>query len=102
MQLQINKMDDPSIINPDGTWSQERYKEIVTKLTTFLKTCGYRDKDVIFLPMSGLLGLNIKDPVAQKTCPWYQVELHHISLYAQQQRYLICAHFHVIHCKMMI
>ncbi|CAL8464442.1 g3977 [Coccomyxa elongata] len=70
--LAINKMDDPSIINPDGTWSQERYKDIVTKLTHFLKTCGYRDKDVISLPMSGLLGLNIKDPVPQKTCPWYQ------------------------------
>lgn len=68
-------MDDPSIINPDGSWSQERYKEIVTKLSSFLKTCGYREKDVIYLPMSGLLGLNIKDPVDAKICPWNKVSL---------------------------
>ncbi|KAK9905118.1 hypothetical protein WJX75_009979 [Coccomyxa subellipsoidea] len=66
----INKMDDPSIITPDGKWSEERYNEIHTKLSSFLKTCGYREKDVIYLPMSGLLGLNIKDPVPKETCPW--------------------------------
>lgn len=76
---QINKMDDPSIITPDGKWSEERYNEIHTKLSSFLKTCGYREKDVIYLPMSGLLGLNIKDPVPKETCPWNKVHLpnHH-------------------------
>ena len=72
--LQINKMDDPSIINEDGTWSKERYDEIVTKLTPFLRSCGYNPKkDIVFLPMSGLLGQNIKDPAPASSCPWYKV-----------------------------
>ena len=67
-------MDDPSIINADGTWSKERYDEIVSKLTPFLRSCGYNPKkDIIFLPMSGLLGQNIKDPAPASACPWYKV-----------------------------
>ncbi|CAK0783525.1 hypothetical protein CVIRNUC_006724 [Coccomyxa viridis] len=69
----VNKMDDPSIINADGTWSKERYDEIVSKLTPFLRSCGYNPKkDIIFLPMSGLLGQNIKDPAPTSACPWYK------------------------------
>lgn len=50
---------------------QTRYDEIVTGLSPFLRGCGYNPKkDVIFLPMSGLLGLNIEKPVDQKTAPW--------------------------------
>ena len=72
--LQVNKMDDPSIINADATWSKERYDEIVSKLTPFLRSCGYNPKkDIIFLPMSGLLGQNIKDPAPASACPWYKV-----------------------------
>ncbi len=69
-------MDDPSILNEDGTWSEERYDEIVTKLTPFLRSCGYNPKkDIHFLPMSGLLGHNIKDPVPKSACPWYSVRI---------------------------
>ena len=72
--LQVNKMDDPSILNEDGTWSKERYDEIVTKLTPFLRSCGYNPKkDIEFLPMSGLLGHNIKEPVTAASCPWFKV-----------------------------
>jgi peptide chain release factor subunit 3 len=31
----VNKMDEPSV-----QWAQERFDEIVTKLTPFLKSCG--------------------------------------------------------------
>ena len=69
-------MDDPSILNDDGTWSKERYDEIVTKLTPFLRSCGYNPKkDIEFLPMSGLLGHNIKDPVPASSCHWYKVRI---------------------------
>ena len=75
-------MDDPSIINADGTWSKERYDEIVTKLTPFLRSCGYNPKkDIEFLPMSGLLGHNIKDTVPASQCPWYKVRRWVISLH---------------------
>ena len=50
---------------------QERYDEIVNGLTPFLRSCGYNaKKDVIFLPMSGLLGHNIKDRLADNVAPW--------------------------------
>lgn len=39
------------------TCEQARFDEIETKLTPFLKQCGYNTKkDVYFLPISGLHG----------------------------------------------
>lgn len=50
---------------------QARYDEIVTGLTPFLKSCGYNPKkDIVFLPMSGLLGTNIKDAMPTDVAPW--------------------------------
>ncbi len=44
-----NKMDD-------GGWSQQRYDEIVSIMSTFLATCGFKvDKKVTFVPTSGEL-----------------------------------------------
>jgi hypothetical protein len=50
-----------------------RYDDIVEKLGPFLKSCGYKKTDLIFLPMSGLMGDNIRDKVDPKRCPWYKV-----------------------------
>lgn len=63
----VNKMDHSTV-----EWSKERYDEIVEKTTPFLKSCGYNPKrDVIFVPISGLTGANIIEPVSKETCPWY-------------------------------
>ena len=45
-----------------------------SKLTQFLvKSCGYNPKkDIVFVPISGLFGTNIKDPVEPKLAPWYK------------------------------
>ena len=52
----VNKMDDPSC-----NWDKERFDEVVTKLTPFLKQCGNNTKkDVVVLPVSGLHGYGIK------------------------------------------
>ncbi|GMH45631.1 hypothetical protein BSKO_13588 [Bryopsis sp. KO-2023] len=67
----VNKMDDPSIILANGKWSEVRFKEIQDKLTPFLKTCGYKEKDLVFLPISALLGANIMEPVSKESCPWW-------------------------------
>ena len=68
----VNKMDDPSVAGEGGAWSKERYDEVVAGLTPFLKACGYAVKrDVTFLPMSGLHGHNIKDPVPAGLADWY-------------------------------
>ena len=48
----VNKMDDPSVM-----WDAARFEEVQTKLSPFLKQCGYNTKkDVHFLPISGLYG----------------------------------------------
>uniref|UniRef100_A0A6V1P3V7 Tr-type G domain-containing protein n=1 Tax=Heterosigma akashiwo TaxID=2829 RepID=A0A6V1P3V7_HETAK len=64
----INKMDDPTV-----EWDQGRFEECVTKLRPFLRTCGYAVKrDVLFIPISGLTGANIKDEVGADVCPWWR------------------------------
>ncbi|KAA8542779.1 hypothetical protein F0562_023931 [Nyssa sinensis] len=63
----VNKMDDPTV-----NWSKERYDEIESKMTPFLKSSGYNvKKDVIFLPISGLIGSNMKARVDKNMCPWW-------------------------------
>ena len=63
----VNKMDDPSV-----QWSAERFEEVQTKLSPFLKQCGYNIKrDVHFLPISGLFGHGMKDRVPAGMAPWY-------------------------------
>ena len=55
-------------------YSHCRYSEIKERLTPFLRGCGYNPKkDLVFLPISGLLGHNIQTPVDKSMCPWYSV-----------------------------
>lgn len=61
----VNKMDDHSV-----GWSETRWKEIQTNLLPFLNKSGYKDSDVFFVPISGLTGDNILNPVGDK-CSWY-------------------------------
>lgn len=64
----VNKMDEPSV-----KWSKERFTEIVTALKPFLTSTGYDvEKDIVFVPLSGLNGTNIKDPIPAGVCNWYQ------------------------------
>jgi len=65
--LAINKMDDPSV-----GWAQERYTEIVNKMTPFLKSSGFKEDQYYFLPMSGLTGDNIKE--RRNTPSWVEGE----------------------------
>ncbi|KAF9284048.1 translation termination factor GTPase eRF3 [Mortierella alpina] len=63
----INKMDDPTV-----QWSKERYDECVEKLSPFLKSNRYNLKtDVMFMPVSGYTGANIKRGIDPKDCDWY-------------------------------
>ncbi|CAI9113495.1 OLC1v1014107C1 [Oldenlandia corymbosa var. corymbosa] len=63
----VNKMDDPTV-----NWSKERYDEIESKMLPFLKSSGYNiKKDVQFLPISGLVGSNMKTRVDKSVCPWW-------------------------------
>jgi elongation factor 1-alpha len=59
----INKMDV-------AEWKQERYEEIKKELGNLLKKVGYKTEGIDFVPLSGLLGDNLKD--ASKNMPWYK------------------------------
>lgn len=63
----VNKMDDPTV-----EWSKDRWDEIVAGLTPYIKQVRYNiEKDVAFIPISGLKGTNIRDRVSSEVCPWY-------------------------------
>ncbi|KAK4991728.1 translation termination factor GTPase eRF3 [Elasticomyces elasticus] len=62
----VNKMDDPTV-----EWSEDRYKECITKLATFLKGVGYNPKtDLTFMPISAQTTLGIKSAVPKEVAPW--------------------------------
>lgn len=62
----VNKMDDPSV-----GWDKERFDEIVSKLSPFLRASGFNPKtDVIFIPVSAFSGANLKEKSSD--CSWYE------------------------------
>jgi len=60
----VNKMDECS-------WSKERYDDIVGKLQPFFKSIGYGLSEVVFLPLDGLHGVNLKSRMGPDVCSWY-------------------------------
>lgn len=71
MVIVVNKLDDPSVINSDGTWSKDRFEECKVKLEPYMKQVGWNPKGLVWIPVSGLTGDNLKEPPSKKTCPWY-------------------------------
>ena len=64
----VNKMDDPTV-----EWREERFTEICEKLKPFLRSCGYRttsEDDVVFIPISGLQGDNLKVTPSNPAAAW--------------------------------
>ena len=60
----MNKMDEKSV-----NFSKDRYEEIKTELTAFLKKIGYKTETINFVPISGFNGDNMIDKSANT--PWY-------------------------------
>jgi elongation factor 1 alpha-like protein len=61
----INKLD------VEG-WSQERYREIQSKLKEYLLQQQFAPKRIRFVPLSGLTGENVKDKSDPKLLAWYK------------------------------
>ena len=65
----MNKLD---LIN----WDKDRYDFIVSEVKPFLKSIGFKDENVSFVPISGLEGINLSekpDPIkAAALAGWYQ------------------------------
>ena len=64
----VNKMDDPTV-----HWDEARFNECKDKILPYLKKLGFNIlKDLTFIPCSGLYGYGLKEPIDEKTCPWYR------------------------------
>lgn len=61
----MNKLDTVN-------WSKERFDEIVSKLSLFLRKTGFKDDDITYIPCSGLTGENlVKSPSDSDLVSWY-------------------------------
>ena len=66
--VMVNKMDEESV-----KWSKERYDEIVKQLRPFIHRCGFDvEKNVKWIPISGLTGENLCLPLDKHKCDWYE------------------------------
>jgi len=61
----INKMDDKTV-----NWGEPRYTEIKDELSKFLTKCGYKTKDMDFVPISGWNGDNMIE--RSQNMKWYK------------------------------
>ncbi|XP_071513951.1 protein HBS1 isoform X1 [Panulirus ornatus] len=63
--VSVNKLDA-------AEWREDRFKDIKRNLQQFLKTVGFKDADVVYIPCSGLTGENLTKPSTEdKLCSWY-------------------------------
>jgi len=60
----INKMDSPSVL-----WSEDRYKEIQSEVSGWLKKVGYNPSNIPFIPLSGWTGDNLMEK--GDNLPWW-------------------------------
>uniref|UniRef100_A0A8D8VXP5 Eukaryotic peptide chain release factor GTP-binding subunit n=1 Tax=Cacopsylla melanoneura TaxID=428564 RepID=A0A8D8VXP5_9HEMI len=64
----INKMDDPTVL-----WAEARYNECKDKILPYLKKLGFNPaKDLSFMPCSGQMGQNLKEPLTTDICSWWK------------------------------
>ncbi|KAK0173733.1 hypothetical protein PV328_006884 [Microctonus aethiopoides] len=63
----VNKMDDPTV-----GWDEKRYNECRDKILPYLRKLGFNPaKDLTFMPVSGQLGIGLKDQIPESLCNWY-------------------------------
>jgi len=60
----VNKMDA-------ADWSQDRYQEIQQQMQAFLTSAGFQQKNISFVPCSGLQGDNILTRITSTKASWY-------------------------------
>ena len=61
-------MDEDSV-----KWSKERYDSILKDLKPFIKSCGFDiEKNVKWIPVSGLTGENLVIDIDKHKCDWYE------------------------------
>ncbi len=53
-------------------WSKDRFEDITQEVTGFLTGLGFQDKNVDFVPISGLDGENIVKKITAPAASWYE------------------------------
>jgi peptide chain release factor subunit 3 len=53
----------------DANWSEARFNDIQSGLRPFLNKTGYKDSDLVWVPIAGLTGDNLKEKTDK--APWY-------------------------------
>lgn len=61
----VNKLDSVD-------WSRERFIDIETQLSVFLKTTGFDPGAITYVPCSGLTGENVIQPAGAQLRTWYK------------------------------
>ena len=61
----VNKIDI-------ADWSQERFENIKQRLKPFLKTVGFKESSVDYIPISGMIGENLVERTQNPNLSWYQ------------------------------
>ena len=65
LAIAINKLDTVE-------WCQARFDEIRGRLGTFLRSVGFREGDLRYVPCSGLTGENLTQPAQEAALnEWY-------------------------------
>lgn len=60
----VNKLDTVD-------WSKDRFREIEQQMSSFLTTAGFQQKNIAFIPCSGLKGDNITRRSEEPLVKWY-------------------------------
>lgn len=53
-------------------WSRQRFDEINQEVAGFLSGLGFQEKQITFVPISGLNGDNIVRPITDEAASWYK------------------------------
>ncbi len=61
----VNKLDTVQ-------WSEDRFNEISHQVSAFLTSAGFLQKNIAFVPCSGLTGDNIVRPASDPLASWYK------------------------------
>lgn len=62
--IAVNKLDTVN-------WSKDRFDEIYHQISAFLTTAGFQEKNITFIPCSGLQGDNIVRKSTEASASWY-------------------------------
>ena len=50
-------------------WDQSRYEFIMSEVKPFLKSIGFKDENISFVPISGLQGINLSEKPTSAKVP---------------------------------